>query len=106
MYFIVDTHYSSSTSKVFQPLLLQAEFKDLKKASKSVKDAQTRFILNDRIREASMIVEGTGPGGDLRKFGKARLPFFLKLLIGAQTPVVSVVREKGIRMKEDYHRFR
>lgn len=64
------------------------------------------FEAKDRLTAVQSMMEGTGPGGDLRKFSKPKMPLLLSVLVGKQTPVLSMIRERGIRMKEDYHKFR
>jgi len=42
------------------------------------------------VQRAKAIVEGHGPGGDLRKLCKQRAPALLSLMVGARTNVVTL----------------
>ena len=44
----------------------------------------------DELRRAKGVVEGHGPGGDLRKLCKQKSPALLRLLVGARTNVVTI----------------
>ena len=78
---------------------MQSEIKVLQRDVRKLSDGDARFKANDMLGLLKSYVEGTGPGGDLRKFSKPRLPLLLRLLIGKQTPVVTMIRERGSQMK-------
>ena len=61
----------------------QAELKQLKKEVKVLQDADEKFKMLDMLALLKSNLEGTGPGGDLRKFLKPRLPLLLRLLVGS-----------------------
>ena len=42
------------------------------------------------LQRAKAIIEGHGPGGDLRKLCKRKTPALLSLLVGARTNVVTL----------------
>lgn len=44
----------------------------------------------DDLHRAKAIIEGHGPGGDLRKLCKRKTPALLSLLVGARTNVVTL----------------
>lgn len=60
----------------------------------------------DELKTAKMILQGHGPGGDLRKLQKQKQPSLLAWLLGPRTNVISARRNEGIRLKEEYHAFR
>jgi hypothetical protein len=58
------------------------------------------------LETARSVVKGSGPGGDLRKYGITRKPAILQLLLGPCSNVVSIRKDQSIQLKEEYHRFR
>ncbi|KAK3274351.1 hypothetical protein CYMTET_17467 [Cymbomonas tetramitiformis] len=61
----------------------------------------------ENIEKARFIIEGGGPGGDLRKLLPApRNPAIIRLLLGKNTNIITLRREEGIKLKEEYYEFR
>ncbi|KAJ9516169.1 hypothetical protein QJQ45_024600 [Haematococcus lacustris] len=58
------------------------------------------------LKAARGVVEGLGPGGDLRKFCKPKVPLLLQLLLGDKVSVVAFRADQSAAMKEEYHKFR
>ncbi|KAG7666873.1 hypothetical protein Ndes2526B_g04637 [Nannochloris sp. 'desiccata'] len=58
------------------------------------------------LEAAKAILNGNGPGGDLRKFQKSRKPALLGTFLGPSVNVLALRRDESMRIKEDYHSFR
>lgn len=63
--------------------------------------------LERALYEATSVLHGSGPGGDLR----AHLPpanrgYFLRLMVGKEANVQSVMPEERLRLKEEYYEYR
>lgn len=58
------------------------------------------------LKEATGVLCGRGPGGDLRRFCKPRNPLLLRFLLGDRTDVVAYRTEHLMQMKSEYHTFR
>lgn len=125
---------SSLAGAIGYQAALRAQVTELRKeimlALQETSDDNTVEVLH----KAKAIVEGHGPGGDLRKLCKQRTPALLSLLVGARTNVVTLQasptsfnfitattqaaphrcdssgrclqRNEAIRLKEEYHVFR
>jgi hypothetical protein len=76
----------------------------LKKAEEDAR-ASRSIIALENIRLAKDVLR-QGPGGDLRKFSRQRLPLMLQLLFGSKVNVVTYRSDQSIAMKEQYYRFR
>ena len=50
----------------------------------------TEITVTEELQRARAIVQGHGPGGDLRKLCKQNSPFLLSLLLGKRTNVVTL----------------
>ncbi|KAK9818394.1 hypothetical protein WJX72_011969 [[Myrmecia] bisecta] len=87
---------------------LAEEIKQLQKAVKKARDELSEDDTHEaeELRLAKAILEGHGPGGDLRKLLKQRTPLLLRLLLGQHTNVITLQRRDAIRIKEEYHSFR
>ncbi|KAK9798540.1 hypothetical protein WJX73_001107 [Symbiochloris irregularis] len=60
----------------------------------------------EELLRAKATLQGHGPGGDLRKLNKQKLPALLRLLLGSRISVVTTRRNEAIKLKEEYHSFR
>ena len=58
------------------------------------------------LATATAVLEGHGPGGDLRKLLPRRPPAFLAALLGPSVNVVTLQRARAVALKEEYHAFR
>lgn len=81
---------------------LQLAIKDAQKLAKQGSDAGVVDIL----QQASAVVGGQGPGGDLKRFLGAVDPKLLQLLLGKQTCVVAWSTRRSMALKQEYHEFR
>ena len=67
-----------------------AQVTELRKEIALALDESTDDAIVEELRRAKGIVEGHGPGGDLRKLCKQKTPALLSLLVGARTNVVTL----------------
>ena len=58
------------------------------------------------LATAAAVLEGHGPGGDLRKLLPRRPPALLRALLGPSVNVVTLQRSRAVALKEEYHAFR
>ncbi|MEW5296799.1 MAG: hypothetical protein WDW36_000052 [Sanguina aurantia] len=65
--------------------------------------SQEQTAIAALLTEAKDVVQGLGPGGDLRKFLRPRNPLLIRLLLGDKINLVAVRRDHSLAMKEDYH---
>lgn len=83
---------------------LQQAIAGAEKAAKGKGAAQAEVL--DQLRAARDVVQGLGPGGDLRRFCKPKNPMLLQLLLGNKVSLVTFRADQSIAMKEEYHSFR
>ncbi|KAG1676071.1 hypothetical protein FOA52_014936 [Chlamydomonas sp. UWO 241] len=77
----------------------------LKKAEAVAKAAKDEATL-EQIREARGVIRGMGPGGDLRKYMKPKVPFMLRMVLGTKVNVIAHRLDQATALKEEYYRFR
>lgn len=59
------------------------------------------------LENARGVVNGNGPGGDLRVHMRVRTcPAIIAWMLGSSTNVVSMRKDQSIKLKENYHAFR
>jgi hypothetical protein len=58
------------------------------------------------LREAQAVLAGKGPGGDLRRLNRPRVPLLLRLLMGSKLEWVMLRRDQAVAFKEEYYAFR
>jgi hypothetical protein len=58
------------------------------------------------LREASAVLSGKGPGGDLRRLNRPRVPLLLRALLGSKLEWVMLRRDQAVAFKEEYYAFR
>jgi hypothetical protein len=58
------------------------------------------------LREAQAVLAGKGPGGDLRRLNRPRVPLLLRLLMGGKLEWVMLRRDQAVAFKEEYYAFR
>eukprot|EP00884_Botryococcus_braunii_P014814 jgi/Botrbrau1/23333/Bobra.0102s0067.1 len=75
---------------------------DLNKACKKAEHPEVQ----QKLKHARAILKGQGPGGDLTKLQKQKVPFLLKYLLGDCVNVVTLQRKEQHALKEEYHGFR
>ncbi|KAK9906837.1 hypothetical protein WJX75_008890 [Coccomyxa subellipsoidea] len=75
---------------------------DISRAIKRAADDSTL----EELGRAKAVLEGHGPGGDMRKLLKQPTPALLTLLLGQQCNLVTLQRKEAIKLKEEYHAFR
>ena len=68
--------------------LLQQSIRQARSDAEQAGD-ESRYIL-DELETPQMILQGHGPGGDLRKLLKQQQPSLLAWLLGPRTNVISV----------------
>ncbi|KAF5842206.1 TMPIT-like protein [Dunaliella salina] len=85
---------------------LQQAISDAKKKALSHPDVGVAREVLAELQQAQQVVEGLGPGGDLRKFCKTKHPALLRLLMGDKVSVIAFRADHSAAMKEEYHRFR
>ena len=77
---------------------------DIARALKAAGDNQTV----EELLRAKAVLEGHGPGGDLRKLLKQPTPALLKLLLGNQCNLVTLQARPAstLPLREEHHAFR
>lgn len=90
---------------------LGEEIKSLQSALQEARNAAHRseeenIEALELITAASDVLRGLGPGGDLRKLLPVKIPWLLSALVGRHINVVTLQRNQGIRLKEEYHEYR
>lgn len=58
------------------------------------------------LREAGAVLAGKGPGGDLRRLDRPRVPLLLRALLGSKLEWVMLRRDQAVAFKEEYYAFR
>ena len=77
-----------SISFGLQIKLLQQSIKQAK--SEAEHAGEDSNLILDELKNPKMILQGHGPGGDLRKLLKQKQPSLLSWLLGPRTNVISV----------------
>eukprot|EP00195_Chlamydomonas_chlamydogama_P011102 CAMPEP_0202891522 /NCGR_PEP_ID=MMETSP1392-20130828/1564_1 /ASSEMBLY_ACC=CAM_ASM_000868 /TAXON_ID=225041 /ORGANISM="Chlamydomonas chlamydogama, Strain SAG 11-48b" /LENGTH=393 /DNA_ID=CAMNT_0049575303 /DNA_START=71 /DNA_END=1252 /DNA_ORIENTATION=- len=88
---------------------IAVEINSLQQGIKTAEASAKKLQANDALymlKEARNVIQGLGPGGDLRKFCRPKVPLMLRLLLGDKVNVVAFRVDQSIAIKEEYHAFR
>lgn len=78
---------------VVQIKSLQQSISASEKAAKGLSDKEVAKESLAVLKQAKDVVNGLGPGGDLRKFCKPRNPLLVRLLLGDKVNMVAIRRD-------------
>lgn len=85
---------------------LQTAIAALEAQAKSEAHGTEKELLLSTLQQARAVLNGLGPGGDLRRLLNPKSPLLLRLLLGRRTSVTTLRPEESVAMRHEYHSFR
>lgn len=85
---------------------LQANLQRLRKAAAGVKVKSQQAPIHALLSETEAIVNGVGPGGDLKRICSPKTPRLLSYLLGDKVNIVTLRKDQAMAIREEYHAFR
>ncbi|KDD76028.1 TMPIT-like protein, partial [Helicosporidium sp. ATCC 50920] len=78
----------------------------LKLATQLPRGAADREETIRALESAQAVIRGNGPGGDLRRYVRAKRPSILTWVLGSAVDVVALRKDQTQRIRSEYHAFR